>query len=132
MHPGTIISEEALSRDLRTAMLLPIGGTRENGSHKGSARTRATRCYSARSFAHIYTYVVISDTRKDEAGRSVPTSSRSGMAAVNELMTHGLSSTGGHFVPPVDSPDRWGSAALSLRITARPLCAAVSARGLKD
>ena len=46
-------------------MLLPIGGTRENGSHKGS-----------------------------------------GMAAVNELMTNALSSTGGHHVLPVDSPER--------------------------
>jgi LDH2 family malate/lactate/ureidoglycolate dehydrogenase len=62
---GTIISEEASSPDLRTAMLLPIGGTRENGSHKGY-----------------------------------------GMAAVNELMTHGLGSTNGHRVPPVDSKAR--------------------------
>lgn len=62
---GTIISEEASSPDLRTAMLLPIGGTRENGSHKGY-----------------------------------------GMAAVNELMTHGLGSTDGHRVPPVNSSGR--------------------------
>ena len=46
-------------------MLLPIGGTRENGSHKGS-----------------------------------------GMAAVNELMPNALSSTGGHHVRPVASPER--------------------------
>ena len=62
---GTIISSEADSPDLRLAMLLPIGGTRENGSHKGY-----------------------------------------GMAAVNELFTHGLGSTDGHHVPSVSSPDR--------------------------
>ena len=62
---GTIVSEESESPDLRTAMLLPIGGTRANGSHKGY-----------------------------------------GMATVNELMTHGLGSTGSHQVPPVSSVAR--------------------------
>eukprot|EP01050_Picozoa_sp_SAG11_P012845 SAG11_NODE_1456_length_4876_cov_20.700021_1_plen_400_part_00 len=62
---GTIISEEVEPTDLRTAMLLPVGGTRENGSHKGY-----------------------------------------GMAVVNELMAHGLSSTDRHHVLPVSSPER--------------------------
>ena len=64
-HTGGCVVPGTGATDLRTAMLLPIGGTRENGSHKGS-----------------------------------------GMAAVNELMTNALSSTGGHHVLPVDSPER--------------------------
>jgi LDH2 family malate/lactate/ureidoglycolate dehydrogenase len=32
---GTILTEEVEAPDLRTAMLLPIGGVREQGSHKG-------------------------------------------------------------------------------------------------